>query len=220
MHIIDTLHQYYQHPYGKVTAYSGQMALLLLLLVILYTQAQPIWQNYNQEARVPVLSTRVEPPASLSKMSREVALMHLFGRSPQANAPTQVASHIKVLGIFLAADPKKSSAVLSISDAPEANFWPGDELPGGGTLTEIRPDRVIIYQDGRRTAALFEMESFPSSPDKQNAASADTEDEAPDEPEASSNSNTNNHDAPDTENTRRPGFPMQEWQRFMQRQRR
>lgn len=217
MHIIDTLHQYYQRPYGKVTAYFGQIALLLLLLVTLYKQAQPIWQNYNQETRAPVLSTRVEPPASLSKISREVAMLHLFGRSPQANSPTQVASHIKVLGIFLAADPKKSSAVLSISDAPEANFWPGDELPGGGTISEIRSDRVIIDQDGRMTAALFEMESFPSSPDKQNAASADTEDEAPDEPEAT----TNNRDASDTENVRRPGsFPLQEWQRFMQRQRR
>lgn len=159
MQIYDYCQQIYQKPQGKLLFIIGNIALGGLLILTASSQVGPVWQHYQQSEKDDQTPVKIERPVSSIQLSREVANKHLFGRIPN-NAPVAVATNITVMGIFLADNDKQSSAVLVVDNNPEANYWPGDELPGNGKLVEVRADRVIVLQNGLPKSVPFDMQAF------------------------------------------------------------
>jgi len=228
MSFIDHCQQFYEQPKGKILFMGINVLFACILFFILIAQARPIWVDTQQKETVTETLIPVGKPISMVKISRNIVQQHLFGSAPQ-QTPTVVVTNIKVLGLFVANDPKNSSAVLMIDEKPEANYWPGDALPGGGKVVEIQPDRVIIQEHGQRKSILFNMDEFPNTP---------VTDTRPSHPYPSATSsirerriersrnrrelrenrinrerdaNNGNHD------TTRPAYSARQWQRYIQR---
>ncbi|MGE3248958.1 MAG: type II secretion system protein N [Hyphomonadaceae bacterium] len=84
-------------------------------------------------------------------------------RSPFAPAAAEGASHaaaallsgIQLAGVRMADDPAHSGAVLTLEGGAQRAFLVGQEISAGVTLSEVRPDYVLLsYQGGQRQVSM------------------------------------------------------------------
>lgn len=164
---IGTLSDFFQQILMKLDTPTGKRGLLIanmlagmLLIGIIAQQFIPILTHHqttqNDDAGTAPIIQSITPKT----LSRQISNQHLFGRAPALTVPTEIVTNIKVLGIFLAEDPKLSSVVLMVDEAPEQNYWPGDKLRSGGEVKEIKADHVIIVENGTRKMVRFDMNEF------------------------------------------------------------
>lgn len=101
-------------------------------------------------------SASVSTPAALSTSPAEpqvsVSKWHLFGsaaalRAEVRNAP---ATQLRLMlhGTLAEADPQQGMAMIADEAGVERAYRSGDAVPGGATLQEIYPDRVILQHEG------------------------------------------------------------------------
>lgn len=103
-----------------------------------------------------------------------IAKWHLFGNGEAfraeavRNAPrTQL--RLSLHGTLAENDPKTGMAMIADDSGTEKAYRVGDLLPGGATLDEIYPDRVILLHEGASETLALPVEQ-PNAPINPNAA--------------------------------------------------
>ncbi len=133
---------------------------LLLVVLLGVTLAQLTWRLVPTRGEVgsgPLPSPLAAGSLGVSAGTNllQVASMHLFGeaavqkaRIPPADAPdTHLALTLR--GLWSSRDGTEGYAIISDAKGEEAFYRLHSTLPGGATLAEIRPDRVILERAGR-----------------------------------------------------------------------
>ncbi|MFP4161534.1 MAG: type II secretion system protein GspC [Ectothiorhodospira sp.] len=143
-------------------------ALLVIALGIALTQLT--WRILVPLADLPVaVPDRVDVSRFARGADRDtpglerLAELHLFGRAPedeQARAvPVEAPEtrlRLDLKGVVALEAPGGGAALIAGEGEGERPYRVGDDLPGGATLEQILPDRVILSRDGR-----FEMLRLP-----------------------------------------------------------
>ena len=86
-----------------------------------------------------------------------LADLHLFGEAGQQAAPKKVAPlsapetrlKLTLKGVFASDEKGVGRAIIGDPKGKEESYSVGDPLPGGATLSEIFPDRIILERNGR-----------------------------------------------------------------------
>ncbi len=134
------------------------MALALLALVA-WTAAGLTWQWLTPPPPLPqpvtvtpVTGSHGKTPVSL----RELLSAHLFGQARVAPVPVkgpivapETRLRLSLHGVFASDDPKLAMAIIAGKGGRDRAYRRGDALPGGATLHEIYPDRVILSRHGK-----------------------------------------------------------------------
>ncbi len=108
----------------------------------------------------------------------EIAARHLFGQPPKAEAPpppqetvtTAPKTNLNLVlkGVLATGDKQALAIIATAGGRDERLYGIGDALPGGVTLAEVHPDRVILGRSGR-----FEALPFPEVTRKGRAATTE-----------------------------------------------
>lgn len=150
-------------------ARAAPWATALLVIALGVSLAQLTWRIPAPLAGIPVAvpaAVDVPPvaPGGGEEASLEtVAGLHLFGRAPReataravpVEAP-ETRLRLELKGVVALHAPDGGVALIAGEGEDERHFRVGEELPGGATLEQILPDRVILSRDGR-----FEMLRLP-----------------------------------------------------------
>ncbi|MBT8422953.1 MAG: type II secretion system protein GspC [Gammaproteobacteria bacterium] len=133
----------------------------LLVIVIAWHVAGLVWAvlpgtpEFDWSERVPVSSAPIAAASTNSGINFvAIADTHLFGEAnaepPPAAAVTapETRLNLKLLGTVAANDDSIAHAIIA-DDKKKANvFFIEDSVPGGATLHEVFPDRVILKRGG------------------------------------------------------------------------
>ena len=130
-----------------------------LLIVLAYTLAALSWRlwpvdNYPEPIIKPIATSSTSPKPILGL--DQIASLHLFGRadSPVEVAPVTVSApetrlNLSLKGLVAAASQQEARALIAQGSSSEEVYRVGQVLPGGATVHEIHPDRVILLRAGR-----------------------------------------------------------------------
>jgi len=107
---------------------------------------------------VPVPATSPGGNARTRIDERQIASWHLFGeagktvaapaRKSTLNAP-ETRLKLTLRGVFASDEKAQARAIVGDPRGKENSYALGDPLPGGATLSEIHPDRIILERNGR-----------------------------------------------------------------------
>ncbi|HHJ17965.1 MAG TPA: type II secretion system protein GspC [Gammaproteobacteria bacterium] len=107
-------------------------------------------------AQVPVPAPATGSPPRIDE--RQIASWHLFGeagktaaapvRKSTLNAP-ETRLKLTLRGVFASDEGAQARAIIGDPRGKENSYSLGDPLPGGATLSEIHPDRIILERNGR-----------------------------------------------------------------------
>ena len=145
---------------------TGQLARLvngLLVIWLAWLLAEMSWMLLPDTRTGEPQSVAVEPE-QLTRQAprideRQIASWHLFGevgkdkpvKKTAVDAP-ETRLKLTLRGVFASDDSSSVSGARAIIGDPkgkEDSYAPGDPLPGGATLSEIYPDRIILERNGR-----------------------------------------------------------------------
>lgn len=141
---------------------------LVGVAVILAMSVSLAWQaaDWLRIVRTPpVASAPNADPQSSHASSRH--LDQLFGSSRQDNnAPPPVTTlRLTLLGSFVHADPKRSSAIIRSEGSEPKRYGIDSEVSSGVRLDAVYADRVELLRNGRRESLAFPR--IPSSDNSQ-----------------------------------------------------
>ncbi len=89
------------------------------------------------------------------------AVASFLGVQQQAGDDTSAAATpLTLLACFVESRQDLSRALIQSPDT-SAFYRPGDSLPGGGTLTSVSTDEVVILRNGRRQTLAFAAPTTP-----------------------------------------------------------
>jgi len=136
------------------------LAAAVLVVILAHTLAQATWRLFPPPQEMPPPAPVSEPAqatASAQKdWARRVVDSHLFGRwpasrpEPVATAPIEAPEtslRLTLRGVYQGAG--NDFAIITDAGGKDEAYRVGDALPGGATLAEIYPDRVILERNGR-----------------------------------------------------------------------
>ena len=144
---------------------------LLLVVAVGVSAAQMTWRLWPVQdktaapAAVPISPVAAVKPA-LGGQGRQLASLHLFGESETVkerapietvNAPT-TRLRLTLRGVFSSGDAEKAMAIIADSSNKELPYRVGDSVPGGATIKQIAPDRVLLERSGRLETLLLPSE--------------------------------------------------------------
>lgn len=131
--------------------------ILLGVVVILLMSVSLAWQtaDWLRLLRAPaVLGT--PNAASLKPSTASQGLEQLFGSSQSSDAPPPATSmRLTLLGSFVHADPKRSSAIIRLDGNPAQRYNVDSEVIGGVSLHAVYTDRVELLRNGRLESLAF-----------------------------------------------------------------
>jgi general secretion pathway protein C len=86
-----------------------------------------------------------------------IAGWHLFGRPPEQTvaaprAPVEAPKtrlQLTLRGVMASGAAGEARAIIAEPGGRERQYRPGQAVPGGAELAEVRPDRVILQRNGR-----------------------------------------------------------------------
>jgi general secretion pathway protein C len=135
-----------------------------LLIALAFSLARLTWAVLYSEtvvAEAPALDP-VIPGAGLNGVSPSppaldsVARLHLFGQASPADRPTMVdidapetRLRLQLRGVVAAVPSGQGVALIASESGEERHYLPGAEIPGGATLEQVHPDRVVLSRAGR-----------------------------------------------------------------------
>lgn len=139
--------------------YNSRMALatnVLLVTLLVYILARLTWLLLAPPLLLET-STSIAPRGNArSTVSlATVSSAHLFGEAstkPVAQGPIDAPDtrlRLVLHGVFASGNPAESMAIISEVSGKDKSYSKGDALPGGATLHEIYPDRVILSRGGK-----------------------------------------------------------------------
>jgi general secretion pathway protein C len=121
-------------------------------LACLWFAVRLLWLMLGSGVGTASISTPVALSPQLAEPQVSVSKWHLFGsaaalRAEARNAPaTQL--RLALHGTLAEADPQQGMAMIADEAGVERAYRSGDAVPGGATLQEIYPDRVILQHEG------------------------------------------------------------------------
>ena len=156
---------------GGVWAIWGPRLASLLFAALLVQAGFGAWQAGRLPSQA-TLSVRPEPVA-VATQGADVALIagrHLFGTPVATEAEQAPPSRANLVlgGTWHVADGAGGYALIGEIGGRQRPYRPGDQLPGGAELVEIRADRVLIRRDGRSETLLLPREPATASPARAN----------------------------------------------------
>lgn len=94
--------------------------------------------------------------ASLPPSTASQGLEQLFGSSQSSDAPPPATSmRLTLLGSFVHADPKRSSAIIRLDGNQAQRYSIDSEVIGGVSLHAVYADRVELLRNGRLESLAF-----------------------------------------------------------------
>jgi general secretion pathway protein C len=148
---------------------------LLLVLAIGYSAARLVWLLVPGAAPVaawtPPPFAGVAPSAGRSGADPSaysaIVNAHLFGVASAAPEPSldnadqapETQLNLQLRGAIAAADERFAHAIIADGGGGEKVYFLKDSLPGGATLQQVLPDRVILNRGGVLEALLLPRES-------------------------------------------------------------
>jgi len=140
----------------------ARMATVVLLVLVAWIAAGLTWQWLSPPPPLPELQAPSGPAASTGKRPSPAATVenivqqHLFGQANVVPVKTKgpiVAPETRLRlvlhGVFASPDPNLAMAIIAEKGGRDRAYRRGDALPGGATLHEIYPDRVILSRSGK-----------------------------------------------------------------------
>ncbi len=126
-------------------------------LVIAPSALEPV-NLINNKAMAMVPAVAVATPLDIPLLTK----WQLFGVfqeaplvvAPQADAP-DTSLNLELAGVFVAVDPKKSTAVILQKGQEGQLYNIEDQLPGNAQLQYVYDDRIVIKRNGRSETLRF-----------------------------------------------------------------
>lgn len=143
----------------------------LSALTGLWIAVKLLWLLLGSGTGIDIAPAPSSAAASAAAPIVSIAKWHLFGNGDAfrveaaRNAPkTQL--RLSLHGTLAETDPKTGMAMIADDTGTERAYRVGDTLPGGATLDEIYPDRVILLHEGAsETLALpIDQPATPANP--------------------------------------------------------
>lgn len=150
---------------------------LAAIAVVLAMSISLAWQSaeWLRLLRTPPATSELNPSAPNAPASHP-QLGQLFGHSQPDNADAPATNlRLTLLGSFVHADPKRSSAIIRSEGSPAQRYSVDSEISSGVRLHAVSADRVELLRNGRR-----ESLSFPLSQPQDSANSYSRSDSAED----------------------------------------
>lgn len=144
---------------------------LVLVAALAWTLAGLTWRLIPAQETVGALPTvaahrdagGVGKDAGLSV----VAPLSLFGKAQAQAAAAEVPVeapetrlNLQLRGVLASGDKPSSRAIIGAPGVEEKQYKVGDPLPGGASLEDVLPDRVILNRAGRFEALYLPKESM------------------------------------------------------------
>ncbi len=137
----------------------ARFVALVLLVLMAWTAAGLTWQWLTPPPPLPeagsVAPART-PPSEDAVPIRELVSAHLFGKASVTPVPVkgpivapETRLSLSLHGLFASDDPALALAIIAAKGGRDRAYRRGDTLPGGATLHEIYPDRVILSRNGQ-----------------------------------------------------------------------
>lgn len=132
-----------------VVALGGYLAQLTWLAI-------PLPQEQGPQRALPVLS-QVNVSQAQSA-NRSLSAQHIFGEAAMAPPADQLLApytapetqlRLTLLGVFASTNKNSAWAIISDQGGGEETYAVGANVPGGATVHEILPDRVVLLRNGR-----------------------------------------------------------------------
>lgn len=174
-----------QTPLAKWFDRFSAFAVLALVILLAYSLAKFTWFLVvgDQGAVVSsdsmqVVSTSQESSEGYQVNIRQLQSWHLFGEVGNEPKPTEVVDapiidtslRLELEGVFVAPDPKNSSAIISESNREGIYYKVGDKLPQNATLESVHSDKVVLKRNGRLEQLKFPEVSGAMSAAKSSVA--------------------------------------------------
>lgn len=122
--------------------------LLAVLSILLLTSVYQSWQLLKLPSIEPSRKVAKPPMHQIN-----IAKLHIFGQyQPKAldpNALPKATLGLKLIGTFIARDPRVSAALIADQSGQQQLYRGHDLLPGGAKVYKIVTESVIISQNGR-----------------------------------------------------------------------
>jgi general secretion pathway protein C len=136
------------------------IALILAMSVSLAWQSADWLRLLRTPAATSNNAPDAQPPASHSPQINE-----LFGSSAASgDAPAPSTSlRLTLLGSFVHADPKRSSAIIRSEGNSAQRYSIDSEISSGVRLHSVAADRVELLRNGRRESLSFPLSGSSSS---------------------------------------------------------
>lgn len=148
---------------GRVSQVT-KLVNILLVVWLAWQLAALSWTLFPDEsgdATVEIPAVRPSTPVKRQETGldeQQIASWHVFGEASQAkpvvkketpvNAP-ETRLKLKLSGVFASDEPEHARAIVGDPKGKQESYAVGDPLPGGATLSEIYPDRIILERSGR-----------------------------------------------------------------------
>ncbi len=136
------------------------LAAAVLVVILAHTLAEATWRFFPPPEQVPPPASASRPAPAATPAREDWALRvvdsHLFGQwpaeqpEPVAEAPIEVPEtslRLTLRGVYQGGG--NDFAIIADAGGKDETYRVGDALPGGATLEEIHPDRVILKRNGR-----------------------------------------------------------------------
>lgn len=136
----------------------------LLAFAIAYQAAVITWMMIDQPTLV--LPEPAKSPAQQTAVSSEkqdLASWDLFGKADEVDSNVQeeinapkTRLRLALMGVFVAASPSQSSAIIAEQGREGEFFKVGDRVQGRARLSQVYEDKVILDNSGKLETLTFE----------------------------------------------------------------
>lgn len=143
-----------------------QATTLVGLAVILAMSVSLAWQtaDWLRVLRAPVATSSPTPSAPAAPTA-DPQISQLFGSSAAASSAAAPATNLRLtlLGSFVHADPKRSSAIIRSEGSAAQRFTIDSEVASGVRLHAVAAGHVELLRNGHRESLSFPLSSATSS---------------------------------------------------------
>ncbi|HLA33211.1 MAG TPA: type II secretion system protein N [Pseudomonas sp.] len=137
-----------------------QAPTLLGIALILAISVSLAWQtaDWLRLLRTPVASSSPTPSAPAAP-SADPQISQLFGSSAAPSTAAAPATHLRLtlLGSFVHADPKRSSAIIRSEGSAAQRFTVDSEVASGVRLHAVAEGHVELMRNGHRESLSFPL---------------------------------------------------------------
>lgn len=98
-----------------------------------------------------------------SRYLRRLIAHGVFAVAGLSLPPTVFADEgrLEIAGILAGSEQAKSAVIFTLADGRQKTFLPGETLPNGMQLMEIRPHTVVVMRDGWRYTLKLSWSDTP-----------------------------------------------------------
>ena len=147
------------NQYDRWLRTLANLLLVILIALILARGALFVLEELNSQ------ETIIASPAQDQQTSAgpriDITSFDVFGQRQRAAAAPVVADapatrlNLELQGVFTAADPEESTAIVGERNKMGELFNIGDRLPGNATLSAVFDDHILIDRGGRVEKLMF-----------------------------------------------------------------